>query len=269
MGSVQLRLALGRAACCVVGVSQGEGSEPPADPRVKRVRGFKLLAVRLLALFVRAWNATLRFSYGPGDKEAATYCERPLIMVVWHNRILVTSEIKRRCRRGRESHAMVSASRDGAYLSAFFEAVNIHPVRGSSSKRGLAAAREMLAVLKQERDVAITPDGPRGPIYTFHEGATMLALIARAPLLLLAPSFSSAWRVNAWDGFYIPKPFSRLHLRARPVQPEELPRDRDACSRWIRNAMMELTTDLPAPSRARASEANAKAQHALEDQAQA
>jgi hypothetical protein len=226
-------------------------TESAVDPRVKRLGGLKLLGIHLLALLLRTWMRTLRFRYGPGDREAAHNTGQPLVIVLWHNRILVTSEIKRRCRMGRPTHGMVSASRDGAYLAAFFEAVGIRTVRGSSSKRGLAAAREALAVLQSGAEIALTPDGPRGPLYAFHEGASMLAQLARTRLLLLSPNFTSAWRVNAWDGLYIPKPFSRVEIRARIVEPEELPRGRTECGEWVRNALLAMTVDLPAPPRAR------------------
>lgn len=224
---------------------------------VHRVRGWRLLAVRLAGLVLRVLNATLRFEVDGGEREQLLRTDVPMIMVLWHNRIVVACGMARRFRFKRGIHAMVSASRDGAYLAAFFESVGIHPARGSSSKRGIAATRELLAVLKRGDDIAITPDGPRGPVYSFQEGASMLALVSGAPLVLMVPNFSHAWRVNAWDGLYVPRPFSRVRMRGRYVAPGELPRDRAQCSAWIRNALMELTVDLPPPPRAVRSAAKA------------
>jgi hypothetical protein len=209
------------------------------------------MAVRLLGLLVRVWNATLRFRIDPVELKAALRSERPVLLVLWHNRILTACGMERRYRYVRPIHGMVSASKDGAYLAAFFDSVGIRPVRGSSSRRGIAAARELLAVLRAGGDVAITPDGPRGPMYALHEGAAMLAMVSGAPLLIMMPNFEKAWRVNAWDGFYLPRPFSRVRMRSRLIEPGELPRDREACGTFLRNAMLELTDDLPAPPRAR------------------
>ena len=97
----------------------------------------------------------------------------------------------------------------------------------------------------------MTEIGPRGPIYTFHSGAAALALMAKCPVLLLCPIIRAGHRFNSWDGFYLPRPFSRIDMRARLFQPEELPQDRDECSEFLRKAMLEMTVDLPEPPRCR------------------
>ena len=76
----------------------------------------------------------------------------------------------------------------------------------------------MVAKLKEGRDVGITPDGSRGPCYEAKPGALLVAKISKAPVLLLSFEFSSAWRLNSWDGFYLPKPFSRVTVLGKRLE---------------------------------------------------
>jgi hypothetical protein len=83
-------------------------------------------------------------------------------------------------------------------------------VRGSSSRRAVAALIGMKRSLKDGVDVCITPDGPRGPRYGFHPGVIKLAESSGAAIQPIHATFSSAWRLKTWDKLVIPKPFSRV-----------------------------------------------------------
>jgi hypothetical protein len=136
----------------------------------------------------------------------------------------------------------VSASKDGAWLAAFFKLVGIEAVRGSSSHRGVAALRELIAAVQAGMDVAITPDGPRGPRYTVKQGPVLVARRAGAPLLLASCKFHSAWRLKSWDGFYLPKPFSKITLRCIQLPCVES-LEGDAAT-IIQDALMAITEDI-------------------------
>jgi hypothetical protein len=86
----------------------------------------------------------------------------------------------------------------------------IGAVRGSSSRRAVAALIGMKRALKDGLDVCITPDGPRGPRYGFHAGVIKLAESSGAPIVPIHAVYSSAWRLKTWDRLVIPKPFSRV-----------------------------------------------------------
>ena len=68
----------------------------------------------------------------------------------------------------------------------------------------------MKRALQEGLDVCITPDGPRGPRYSFHPGVIKLAQSTGAPIVPIHASYASAWRLKTWDGLVIPKPFSRV-----------------------------------------------------------
>jgi hypothetical protein len=155
----------------------------------------------------------------PEDRRVLEWSERPVAFVLWHNRLFISAEIFRRFR-SRRLCGLVSASRDGAWLAAFYALMGMEASRGSSSRFGREAAGQLTGALLAGMDVGITPDGPRGPCYDFKEGALVVARRARAPLLLFGAEFSSAWRLASWDGFYIPRPFSSVRLHCERIDTE-------------------------------------------------
>ncbi|MGA2053308.1 MAG: lysophospholipid acyltransferase family protein, partial [Opitutales bacterium] len=191
----------------------GEEMETPtgeARParKVKTVGVLHYLAMLPLYWVTRVWLATLRMRISAEEQAFLSDTRTPLITVVWHNRLFITSELRRRYRHTRPMVGLVSASADGAWLAEYFRLTGIQTVRGSSSWRGMQAVRELLAAMKAGSDIAITPDGPRGPCYEIQPGALLVARLSKVPLLLISAHFQSAWRLRSWDGFYLPKPFS-------------------------------------------------------------
>jgi lysophospholipid acyltransferase (LPLAT)-like uncharacterized protein len=147
---------------------------------------------------------------------------RPVIFAIWHNRLALSLIMYRRYVRRLQPHrrmaAMVSASRDGALLARILELFDVEPVRGSTSRRGPQALRELVAWGKRGFDLAITPDGPRGPRYVLQEGVVSLAQLTGLPVV--PASYRLSWKVQAgsWDRFQIPLPGSRCDITVgRPV----------------------------------------------------
>ena len=184
-----------------------------------RVRHHPVTA-RLAALFLRAWCRTLRFRIrdeagllDPGNRS-------PCIWLMWHNRILVVPYVARRWARHRRGAVLTSPSRDGGVLAGLIEAFGLAAERGSSSKRGAAGLLALGRWLEQGHDVAITPDGPRGPRYRLGPGAVLLAQRFGVPLVPVLVEYGSAWRLRSWDRFFLPRPFSRVEITfAAPVRP--------------------------------------------------
>ena len=99
-------------------------------------------------------------------------------------------------------------------------------VRGSSSRRGSTAIRELTALLESGVDLAITPDGPRGPKYTLGPGAVFLSQKTCIPIMLLHARYHSAIRLKTWDNFAIPLPFSRVDITIDPYLTIDLESER-------------------------------------------
>ncbi|MBR2345119.1 MAG: lysophospholipid acyltransferase family protein [Lentisphaeria bacterium] len=140
-------------------------------------------------------------------------CENPrgVIGLVWHNRLLfLPTAFPARLRK--HTFAMVSASRDGQYLSDFLKHFSIRTLRGSSSRKGANALLGAINAIDNKCNVIITPDGPRGPKYRIKKGAVMMASKTGAPLVPVTINSSKCWQLKSWDNFQIPKPGAKLTL---------------------------------------------------------
>jgi len=195
-----------------------------------------------LGWLVRLWGATLRFEVTPEALQNLRKIDEPVAFVLWHNRLFLVSEIFQRYRQKRPVYGLVSASKDGAWLDAFFSLVGISSVRGSSSRFGREAVTVMVSVMKSGNDIGITPDGPRGPRYDFKAGGLIVARRAHAPILLLGGEFQSAWQFKSWDGFYLPKPFSRVRVHCELVPASELA-ERDESAAHLRERLLAMNPD--------------------------
>lgn len=210
---------------------------------MQHVSGWRRIALWPFGVLVRLWIWTLRIEVAPEDLRNYTKNDEPVAMVLWHNRLFLAALIYRRFRRGKPMYALVSASKDGAWLDAFFELIGLSTVRGSSNKLGREAATALVDVLRRGYDVGITPDGPRGPIYEFKPGALIVTRRTRTPLLLIGADFESAWRLNkSWDRFYLPKPFSRVRMWCEHVPAAALA-DREEATTRLQARLLELNPD--------------------------
>lgn len=214
-------------------------------------RWFQRLGAKLAFALARVITLTLRVRYhdqsgGFFDPPAAG----PAIYCIWHNRLALCLQVyygfARRHRKSAGLAAMVSASKDGAFLAAILECFRVQPVRGSSSRRGPQALLELTTWAEQGYDLAITPDGPRGPCYEVEPGVISLAQITGLPIV--PASYHLGWKiqVKSWDRFQIPLPFSRCDVYiGRPVRVarEATDGEREARRQELQALLRELTKD--------------------------
>ena len=136
---------------------------------------------RLLALLgaalLRALFATLRIRFEDLAGFIAEASPKPSLLCFWHNRILgITFAFDRLYPKNRLGvTVLTSPSRDGEILAQLVAAFGMGSVRGSSSRRGSRALLELVRLIRLGRDIAITPDGPRGPKYSLGPGVILLA----------------------------------------------------------------------------------------------
>jgi len=134
-----------------------------------------------------------------------------VVYCFWHSQLLSLSYLYR----NRNIHVLVSSHRDGEYIVRVTRRLGFGAVRGSSTRGGVRALSEAIDKLRQGADIAVTPDGPRGPRQQFKPGAVFIAREAGTPIVLGACVPERAWRLKSWDGFYIPKPFTRIAVIVR------------------------------------------------------
>ncbi len=127
-----------------------------------------------------------------------------MILAVWHGRLLMVPIGYK----GRMIKCLISHHKDGEVLVGFMRRFGHGTVRGSSSRGGAMAMREMLREIKNV-DIAVTPDGPRGPKFVVQDGIIALARLTGVPIVPVTFGASRKKIFASWDAFELPYPFSR------------------------------------------------------------
>lgn len=164
---------------------------------------------RLGTWIIRLIGLTWRYEVVHDDAVRAMRAARQnIIFVLWHGQLLPLIYYHRK-----EHVAMlVSEHADGEIIARIAERLGYRCVRGSTSRGAARALLEMTRTLHEGYDLAITPDGPRGPAKSFAPGAAIIAQRSGAPVIAAAASARSAWRLKSWDQFLIPRPFARVRI---------------------------------------------------------
>jgi lysophospholipid acyltransferase (LPLAT)-like uncharacterized protein len=198
---------------------------------------------------VQSIAASCRFRVEDPHHGVALARQEPVIFAIWHNRLAFSLIVHRRLflrgPGGRRLAALVSASRDGAFLASILRAFEVEPVRGSSSRRGGQALVELKSWADQGLHLAITPDGPRGPCYRAQPGIAGLARATGRVILPFAINTRWRWDARTWDRFQVPLPFGRCNVVVgRPVRVSA-----DGDETGLEKARQELEVELAAITR--------------------
>ena len=182
---------------------------------------------------LQIWARTLRYEVDDRADVVGKPVSENYIAALWHNRLLLISFALKKFLPQRPGAGLISASRDGDLIADLTRRFGFDVVRGSSSRLGASALRELENVLAFGHDVLITPDGPRGPAYELGPGIVFLAQKTGAAVVPINMEFSSCWRVNSWDGFILPHPFAKVrvifgppHRVSSTTTPEEFEAER-------------------------------------------
>lgn len=150
--------------------------------------------------------------YRPAQ-DSTRYC-----FCIWHDAILTAVFSLRTYKLS----GLISRHQDGSYLAHAVRLVGITPVRGSASRGGAQATRQLID--QPDLHVCITPDGPRGPRRVMKDGIVYLASRTGRPIVPTTLTASSYWSIpGGWSDMLVPKPFSKALLLAGP--PLEIPAD--------------------------------------------
>jgi len=142
----------------------------------------------------------------------------PVVFVFWHGQLLPLVHIHRR----EGIVVLVSDHADGEYITRVIERNGFGTVRGSSTRGGTKGLRALVRAARAGHDLALTPDGPRGPRGVFKPGALLAAQLTGLPVVPLAVGASRGWRFKSWDGFLVPEPLSTVVVEYLP--PRYVPR---------------------------------------------
>lgn len=176
----------------------------------------------IIWLYMGLCGRTIRWTVEGDDvAKAAWAAHRGVVVAAWHSRILLlpsgwTKLMRKWPGRSAPSAMLISLSADGEPVAKAIGHLGLESIRGSSShkrknkdKGGAAAVAAAIRRLKAGGAICITPDGPRGPVQRAQLGPVLLAQRSGAPILPYALASSGAKRLDSWDRFIIPLPFTR------------------------------------------------------------
>ena len=140
--------------------------------------------------------------------------KQPFIVAFWHGELLFQPFLYKKIRPNHKIAVMISEHFDGEIIAKIMGFFRFETVRGSGRKNGVKA---LLAAIKKSQegyDIAITPDGPKGPVHSVAQGIVALAQKKSLPIVPFNIYADRYWQLSSWDKFIIPKPFSNVTLRA-------------------------------------------------------
>jgi lysophospholipid acyltransferase (LPLAT)-like uncharacterized protein len=177
----------------------------------------KLLSF-IASLFIRALCGTLRVRHVHVENIEKT---PQYILAFWHSQILPMLHSRYRT----PITVILSRSKDGEHMARVFDWYGAKSARGSSTRGGSAALRQVIRDARAGNNIAVTPDGPKGPPRVLKDGVVYTAQMTGLPIVLSAFAARKKWLLRSWDRMVVPRPFSRaIYLYSEPIV---VPRDGD------------------------------------------
>jgi len=211
---------------------------------------FKMLERRLLHILVPRLGLLYLYFVGGTSKIIRVGAEEleqlrarhpRVIFICWHEQSLYIAWLMRRIR----VTVLVSQSRDGEYIANILHALGFKTARGSSSRGGAQALRQLVKVLRKSGDSGIVVDGPRGPALECKPGVVTLAQLSGAPIIPMTAASTRFQRVKSWDRTCIPLPFSTMTIHyGEPIffQKSNDPEELEKMQQQVNQALNDLTT---------------------------
>ncbi|MHB0955945.1 MAG: lysophospholipid acyltransferase family protein [Pirellulaceae bacterium] len=170
----------------------------------------------------RGWMGTLDYQavfYDPDVDPASRDFQGPAIFLFWHEYIPFLFYLRGNC----HIAMLLSQHQDAEWLSQAARHMGFGTVRGSTSRGGVSALRELMRT-SATMNLTITPDGPRGPRRRLAAGCIYASSRLGIPLVPIGLGYDRPWRSRrAWDQFAVPRPYSRARAVAGPKV--QIPRD--------------------------------------------
>jgi len=191
-------------------------------------------------LLLRTLGLSWRFRVvGRVPIDALRASGRPVIFAFWHGSFLASEYLYR----GQGIVVMSSFHRDGEISTRVMTGMGFSVVRGSTSRGSTRGLIKLIQAARDGRDIAITPDGPKGPAGSVQRGMFYIADKAEAPIVPVGVAAKPAVELGSWDRMLIPWPFARVGVvHGHPIPPEP-ERDPDQRADELRDAIDEATAE--------------------------
>jgi lysophospholipid acyltransferase (LPLAT)-like uncharacterized protein len=196
------------------------------------------MAENLGPAIIKAMGITLRTRRkGLENLASARQIKGNVIYAFWHGRLLPLSYLHR----NEGANVLVSTHQDGEYITRVIHGLGFETSRGSSTRGGTAALRDLMATASRGVDLAITPDGPRGPRERCQPGVVFLARKLGLPVVPVGVCFRPSLRLKSWDRFMIPLPFAGgIEIYGEPVMYDNARSSENSVKQDIKDLEMRL-----------------------------
>ena len=147
-------------------------------------------------------------------KEALSQSGEKAVYVAWHQRVSYHFHYLGSL----HAAVMISRSRDGEYAARTLAWLGFKNVRGSSTRGGSEALKQLVQRIRDGEIGGMVPDGPQGPARVAKMGSVIIGRDAEVPLVPVLWGADRCWVFNSWDRFLLPKPFARVAIfYAEPI----------------------------------------------------
>jgi lysophospholipid acyltransferase (LPLAT)-like uncharacterized protein len=215
---------------------------------IKKIKSsllFHKIIAFILANYIKFVLATARQQHDIPDATIPYLRgEKNTIYAIWHNRIALIPAIHNR---QINLSAIVSRHNDGRIIGGILSHFGISIAYGSTSNGGAQAMRQLIDYYKKGSHIAITPDGPRGPSQVAASGVAQFAILLNAPVICISASTNRMFRLNSWDRFILPLPFSKIYFAySEPIFADNMDcdvkkYDREAMRLAVQSCLNQLT----------------------------
>lgn len=168
---------------------------------------------RLVTGFIRLIFLTCKVQIEGEQAFSSAMKEKGGVLALWHQHLLLMPYFVRQCAEDLSFVAAMSNSRDADALAGAANIItNVEALRVPHDARS-QALRQIIEVLKDQKVLLITPDGPRGPAHEVKPGVIFAARQTKVPVYPFSWKADKFWQLGTWDGMMIPKPFSTITMK--------------------------------------------------------
>jgi lysophospholipid acyltransferase (LPLAT)-like uncharacterized protein len=213
----------------------GAGTDDMVDDAKRERRTARSVAAGIWLIRLLAW--TWRYRVRDDDElRRLRAAKRPVIFALWHGQMLPLLYHHR----DEGVTVLISEHGDGEIIARIARHFGFRTVRGSTSRGAARALLELVREVQGGNELAITPDGPRGPAKSFAPGAVIVAQRSAAPIIPAVVHVSFAWRLGSWDRFIVPKPFAKITVAyGEPIEIDSVnSREAAGNAERVRQAML-------------------------------
>jgi lysophospholipid acyltransferase (LPLAT)-like uncharacterized protein len=200
-----------------------------------RINGFISWLIHLyLALVYKTTRLTYELPHGYTKQDFDG--ETRTIFVMWHNRLALAPYA---FKAHKQIYVLASSHSDGKIIADILMKFGYHIIEGSSNRAPIAATRQIIRHLNNNKNIAITPDGPRGPMYKVNSNLVGIARIAGAKIIPISFIASNAFRIGSWDRLIMPLPLGSI--TARVGEPLEIHGNDALATQELEDKLNELS----------------------------